>query len=138
MRRRFWLCKRNGIYYSKDALTKQRLSLQTTNRVEAERLLHAKNEAEQQPMLSLGIAKMYLAAADPSLLERTWRQVMDEFCSKGKESTRNRRERAMRSKPFACIQTKKFSKRRLMICGTCFHSVACSQIIFSVVCTTWL
>jgi len=107
MRRRFWLCKRNSTYYIKDAATKQRISLHTTSRPEAERLLHAKNEAEQHPTLNLGIAKLYLAAADPKLLERTWQQVMDEFCSKGKDSTRLRRERAMRSKPFAHLQVKK-------------------------------
>jgi len=41
-------------------------SLRTRDPREAERLIHAKNEAQAQPGLALHIARAYLAAADPA------------------------------------------------------------------------
>src|SRR5713101_9477887 len=107
MRKRFWLCKRNRTFYVKDAQTQQRISLQTTDRAAAERLVHAREEAENQPMINLSIAKTYLAAADPRMTQRTWREIMDQFCSRGRDSTRKRRERAMCCRAFDLIRDQK-------------------------------
>jgi len=55
----------------------------------------------------MSIAKAYLVGADAKLVERTWSWVMQEYCSRGKETTRLRNERAIRSKPFNLIRDKK-------------------------------
>jgi len=57
--------------------------------------------------INITIAKAYLAGADPKLVGRTWDLVMQEYCSRGKESTRIRNQRAIRSKPFNLIRDKK-------------------------------
>ena len=108
MKRRYWLCKRSRIFYLYDSETGRRESLRTRNHQEAEQLLHVKEEAVKQPShLNLAIAKAYLAAFDPKLSERTWGNVMEVFCARGKESTRRRRQRAIQSKPFSLIHNKK-------------------------------
>jgi hypothetical protein len=43
-------------------------------------------------------------------VERSWQFVMDEFCSRGKESTRRRNLGASESKPFNFIRNKKLSE----------------------------
>jgi len=54
MRQRFRLYRRQGkVFYLFDNDTGKQESLRTTNRKHAERLLHARNEAHQQPLLNL-------------------------------------------------------------------------------------
>lgn len=98
---------RGGIFYSLDKLTGERVSLETTDRKEAQRLIDAKNYSLSQPALNLAMAKVYLTAGDPKFLERTWSVVMDEFCKNIKEVSRKRRERALRNPAFDCIRNKK-------------------------------
>ena len=57
--------------------------------------------------MNITIAKAYLIGADPKLMERTWAYVMEEFCLIGKETTRQRRRRAIKSKAFNSIRNKK-------------------------------
>lgn len=92
---------RGGMFYYFDKETKKRRSLQTTNEEEAKQIIEAKNNAERQPVLNLQIAKAYLAGADSSFVNRTWREVMDEFVRVKQGSNRTRSERAMADK--ACI-----------------------------------
>lgn len=107
MGKKYWLCKRGKVYYSFDSETGKRESLHTGDKGEAARILHARNDATRQSGINITIAKAYLAGADPKLVERTWDFVMQEYCSRGKESSRRRNQRAIRSKPFDLIRDKK-------------------------------
>ncbi|MGA2864025.1 MAG: hypothetical protein ABSF95_06010 [Verrucomicrobiota bacterium] len=73
MRNRFRLYRRKkgGRYYIHDDVTGKQESLGTTDRAAAVRLLHSRNEAEQQPAENLQIARAHLAASDPQLGIRT-------------------------------------------------------------------
>ena len=57
----------NGIYFCEDRQKGIQQSLRTKDKGEAQRLLHAKNEAQEQPGFALHIARAYLAAADPAI-----------------------------------------------------------------------
>jgi integrase len=107
MKAKYWLCKRKNVYFSFDSETRKRESLHTSDKEEAARIIHAKNDATRQSAINISIAKAYLVGADPKLVERTWNSVMQEFCSRGKESTRQRNLRAIRSKAFDLIGNKK-------------------------------
>jgi integrase len=107
MSKKYWLCKRGKIYYSLDSETGKRESLQTEDKEEATRIIHAKNDATRQSGINITIAKAYLVGADPKLVERTWSWVMLEYCSRGKESARLRNQRAISCKPFDLIRDKK-------------------------------
>jgi hypothetical protein len=92
-----------GIYYSLDKATGIKESLQTTDRVEAERLLVARNQSVEQPALNRGMAKVYLSASSPEFAQRTWTHVMEKYVASGVASTRERKERVFRSRPFAAL-----------------------------------
>ena len=67
MKQRYGLIRRAwGVFYAKDKLTGRQESLDTRNKPEALRILHAKNEAEIQPMINLQMARAYLSATDPA------------------------------------------------------------------------
>jgi len=138
MKHRFWLFKRRGIFYVEDTFTGKQESLGTRDRKEAERLRVTKDDAASQPFVNLAIGKAYLAAHDPSLVQRTWRVVMEAFVQRGKEHTHKRRERAMRSSPFRTIRDRKLVEttaddlRQVMALGgssanhfmRCLHNLA--------------
>ena len=107
MKTKYWLCKRNEIFFSFDSETGKRESLHTGDKAEAERIIRAKNDAATQPAINVSIAKAYLVGADPKLVERTWAFVIQEFCSVKKESTRLRRQRAIKSPAFNSIRNKR-------------------------------
>lgn len=108
MRKRYYLYKRGHSFYAEDSETKQRESLHTGSKIEAEKLLHAKNDAARLPVINIAIAKAYLVGADPKLVNRAWSSVMEEFVSRGgRDSTRIRRQRALQSKPFQLLRNKK-------------------------------
>src|ERR1043165_5248930 len=97
MKPRFRLfCRKKGKFYAFDKLTGKRESLETDDRHEAMRLLHAKNEAQHQPALNLQIARAYLMASDPLVGQRTWQHVMDEAGKTKSGPTKARWDRAMR------------------------------------------
>jgi len=91
MKNKFWLCKRNAVFFSLDSSTGKRESLHTSDRAEAKKIIAAKNDAATQPAINLSIAKAYLAGTDPKLTERTWDFVIQEFCAVKKDSRRLRR-----------------------------------------------
>jgi integrase len=92
MKQRFRLYRRScsGRFYIHDSVTGKQESLGTAERIEAERLLHSKNEADRQPAINLQIARAYLAAGDPDIMTRTWQAVMDELVKAKQGSTRER------------------------------------------------
>ena len=82
-----------------DTRTGRSKSLKTRNKQEAERMVHAMNEAEQMPLLNRQIARAYLMAADPGALTRTWQFVMDEKLKTVCGSTLIRWQTAIRDRP---------------------------------------
>jgi integrase len=113
MTQKFRLYQRgNGRFYIEDNITGKQESLGTSDKAEANRLLMARNEAEQQPAFNFQIARTYLAAGDPSVAKRTWKDVMDAFVAaraQKRESTRNRYDHAFREPILA-----RFLSRRLL------------------------
>lgn len=107
MKNRFWLFKRRGVFYVEDTLTRKQESLATSDRHEAEQIRATKNAAAAQPNVNLAIGKAYLAAHNRNLVEWKWRMVMDDFLKRGGESTRRRKERSLRSRPFRLLAERK-------------------------------
>ena len=111
MKNRFRLVKRGcrgSTFYAFDTLSKKRISLQTQDPEEAARLINAKNDGCNQPAVNLQLARVYIQQSDPEMANRTWQHAFDEFVARsGQESTRTRRERAIRSQPFDLIREKK-------------------------------
>ena len=101
MKQRYGLIRRAwGVFYVKDKLTGRQESLDTRNRQEALRILHAKNEAELQPMINLQMARAYLSATDPAAAARTWQFVMDEAAKTKHKATLDRWRVAMKDPHF--------------------------------------
>ena len=108
MKQRFWLFKRGNVYYVQDSETGKQQSLDVTDKLEAQRLRAAKEEAIGQKTLNLAVGRAYLAASDPSLVTRTWNMVMEKLCARAKKDTsRERNVREMASRPFDFIRRKK-------------------------------
>ena len=71
--------RRGNYFWSHDGETGKQETLRTKDKATALRLLHSKNEAYQQPILNLQIARTYLTASDPEIGKRTWQTVMNEI-----------------------------------------------------------
>ena len=101
MKERFKMFRRKGgMFYARDTATRSKESLGTKDREQASRLVAAKNQAQEQPALNKGMAKVYLAAASPEFALRTWTDVMEKYVTSGAESSKDRKERAFRSRPY--------------------------------------
>jgi integrase len=106
MKNRFWLFCRGKVFYLEDSVTGKKESLKTTDRKTAERLRLARNEVAEKPHIGLALGRAYLSALEPKVATRTWQLVMEEFCQKGKESSRVRRQRAVKSPAFNSLRKK--------------------------------
>ncbi len=105
MKLRYRLFRRsNGIFFLEDRATKQQESLRTRIKEAAIRILHARNEAYQQPAINLQIARAYLMVSDPLIVKRTWQHVMDEIVKTKQGPTRVRWETAIKDKAFDLIR----------------------------------
>jgi hypothetical protein len=98
--------RENGVFYWQENGTKKQGSLRTKDRREALKLVNAKNESHREPTLNLSIARAYLAAHDPSMSKRTWREVMHEMERHGIDATRERCARTMCSRGYDPIRDK--------------------------------
>lgn len=107
MKDRFLLFRRRGIFYYEDRSSGQQKSLQTRDKIEARRILQAKNDTVCQPMMNLVMARTYLAAQDPKLITRTWADVMELFCKRGKPATQCRHQRAVKTKALRYLRDKR-------------------------------
>ena len=107
MQNRYTMFRRGAVFYCEDRTTGQQKSLLTRDEDEARRLIQAKNDAVNQPLMNLVMAKTYLAAQDPKLITRTWGDVMQMFCERGKAPTRMRHERVVRTRPMQFLRSKK-------------------------------
>lgn len=106
MKIKYRLFKRGNVFYSENALTRKQCSLKTSDEMEAQRLIAAKNEAANNAQFTLAIGQAYLAITDAEILTRTWKEVMDVIAKRGIESTRNRCQRALKAIPFNKIRQK--------------------------------
>ena len=106
MQNRFILFRRGRVFYIEDRQTGQQTSLRTHNENEGRKMVQARNDSVAQPHLNLVMAKTFLAARDPKLVTRTWADVMDMFCKRGKAPTRMRHERVIRTKPMQYLRNK--------------------------------
>jgi integrase len=109
MKKRFRLIRRNirgGNFYLVDTLTGKRESLKSDNASDAERILHARNEAQHQPALNLHIAKAYLAGTDSGITTRTWQDALGAIIDTKQGPTKERWERAAKEKPLDLIRSK--------------------------------
>jgi hypothetical protein len=105
MTQRYRKFKRSwGTWYAFDNTTGNSVSLNTRVKSEAEQTVNAMNEAQRQPSISLGLAKVYLNAADPKLATRTWQEVMEHIVTKKKDETKHRWETAIKDANFNCIR----------------------------------
>jgi site-specific recombinase XerD len=100
-----------GTWYAFDNATGNSVSLKTRVKAEAIQKVNAMNETERQPGISLGLARVYLNAADPKLATRTWQEVMDDIVAKKKDETRRRWDTAIKDRNFDFI-------RNLSVCET--------------------
>jgi len=98
--------RRNGRFYWQENDSPKQGSLQTGDRREAEKLLNAMNESQRQPILNLSIGRVYLAAHDPKMVTRTWREVMEEMATHGIPTTQERCSRAFCSRAYDPIRHK--------------------------------
>jgi Phage integrase family len=98
--------RRNGVFYWQENDSSKQGTLRTTERREAERLLNAMNESRRDPTLNLNLARVYLAAHDPKMAQRTWQAVMDEMATHGIPTTQERCARGFRSKAYDPIRDK--------------------------------
>jgi hypothetical protein len=82
--------RQGGVFYLFDRHTGKRESLETAHEEAARRLLHAKNEAQQQPLINRQIARAYLAVGDPEITRCTWRNVLAEIIKLKHDATQQR------------------------------------------------
>jgi hypothetical protein len=106
MKNHYRMFLRGNVFYAHDSETGKQTSLRTRDRRKADRLLLAKNEADEQPLMNLAMARTYLAAHDPKLVTRTWADVIEIFSDNGRGTTRERCQRAFSSAPFNFIRNK--------------------------------
>ena len=65
--------------------------------------MEAKNQAAEQPLLNLMLARTYLAGR---MLTRTWTEVFAQFAARGRETSQDRSRRAAASHDFDPIRAK--------------------------------
>jgi integrase len=105
MKQQFGLIRRPwGVFYLKNKISGEQVSLKTRDKAEAQRLLQAHNESGSQPHFNLALARVYLNGVDPKLVTRTWQEVMEDIVAKKKDETRRRWEVAIKDKNFDCIR----------------------------------
>jgi integrase len=105
MKNRYWTFQRgNGVYYLQDRVTGRQTSLRTKDKVKAQRLATARNQAVEQPALNVAMARAYLSGKSPQLATRTWESVMTAVAKCGGEATQQRCVRAMQSAPFKLLR----------------------------------
>jgi len=127
-----------------DNITGKQLSLKTSDRTEALRVLHAKNEAEKQPAINLQIARAYLAAGDPDIATRTWQVAMDAVVKLKQGSTRERWQAAVHDKALEVIrrlpilETRPEHFLRVLELGTVATNVYLRRLHNFALAVTWL
>jgi hypothetical protein len=107
MKQRFYIYRRGETFYLQDSRTGKQQSLETKDRKAAVRLLEIKRQTAENLGFNQFILKSCITTQDPLLAKRTWQTVMDQMQTHGKEATRNRCCRAMKSKSFDSLRSVK-------------------------------
>jgi hypothetical protein len=115
MKTKYTLFRRGEMFYIQDSASGKQTSLRTKDEFEARTLLNARNEAMRQPVLNLHLARSYLTASDPAFVERTWRAVMQQLQSTGKDTSRERYATVFKSSCFDALRHKKLLEPSPMI-----------------------
>lgn len=100
MKQQFYIYRRGEVYYLQDGRTGKQQSLETKDKKEALRLLEIKRQSAVNSGFNQIVLKTCLTTQDPLLAKRTWETVMQQIQTHGKESTRTRYARAVKSKSF--------------------------------------
>lgn len=93
-------------YYIQNNSTREQYCLGTSDKIEAKRLLDAKNLGNQSAALNLQLGKTFIAHADPKMATRTWQDAISELCTHGKEISQARCARAFKVTAFDTIRNK--------------------------------
>jgi integrase len=93
-------------YYIQNNSTREQHCLGTSDKIQAKRLLDAKNQENQSAALNLQLGKTYIAHADPKMATRIWQEAINELCTHGKEVSQKRCTRAFDSTAFDIIRNK--------------------------------
>lgn len=93
-------------YFIQNNSTREQRCLGTSDKIEAQRLLDAANQARQAPALNMQLGKVYISHADPKMATRVWQDAMTELCSHGKEVSQKRCARELNSTAFDIIRKK--------------------------------
>lgn len=113
MKQQYGLVRRPwGVFYLKNKVTGAQTTLKTSDKAEAQRLLAAHNDAENQSVLNLQLARVYLNGSDPKLSSRTWQDVMENIAALKTGATKVRWERAINDKHFDCIRSLRVAETR--------------------------
>lgn len=104
MKQQFFIYRRGETYYLQESRTGKQQSLETKDRNTTLRLLEIKRQSAADPAYSQFILESCLATRALLLPKRTWATVMGQIQTHGKESSRVRYARAMRSKPFGQLR----------------------------------
>jgi integrase len=112
MSTRYWIFRRKGVFYYEDTYSRKQFSLRTRDRLEAETLLAAKQEAACQPQLNLQMARVYLSASDPVASTRTWGEVIETIIDMKDGETYRRWRVAAKDKAFAELEKLKLLDTR--------------------------
>lgn len=107
MQNRYVLFKRRRVFYCEDSDTGKQESLRTRDRIEAQKLIAAKNDAANPSYLNRALGRTYLSGQDPKLVTRKWSEVIEKMIhNANRESTRHRNTRAFASSEFNLIREK--------------------------------
>ena len=146
MKQRFRLYRRKqgSRFYVQDGLTGKQVSLQTTDRTEAVRLVHARNEADHHPGVGIQIARAYLVASDAAIGKRTWQEVMDAIVKTKQGTTRQRWEHAIRQeamgmlRPLRVLETRPEHFLEVLEAGTVATNVYLRRLHHFAIAMAWL
>jgi len=99
---------RGGRYYAEEIATGLRQTLKTKDLQEAQKLLHALNEAHRNSFLNQRMAQAYMAGSDPDAMTRNWQAVLDAIVASKPEGsdTRYRWGTASKDEAFNPIRKK--------------------------------
>jgi len=67
MNNRYWLFRRHGVFYLQDAQNRQKESLHTRSRREADQIRDACNQAAERPSLGIAMASISTSFANSSI-----------------------------------------------------------------------
>jgi integrase len=115
--------RRGNVWWCQKNQTGKQDSLHTKDKAEAIRLLDLKNQPNQCAGFHVQMARTHLLVSDPQAVTRTWQKVMDAILRTKTGNTKNRWERAIKSRMFddirnlIVVETKSDAFLAVLNCG---------------------